>query len=194
MDESPQPQPRNRSRRAVVSGASVLFVIGSVAVIQLPVDEPLSLIGTALPPASIAPQLAPSTDSESPDSSPTAVTPEAKTQQTQRLIGVWRQEFFGQRTLTVAADGSAKMVIEPAGIWILGFGQRLDLELSWAIKDGRMVYGITSGTPPEKVELAIKSWGDKWDEEIVELTDKTLILLEASGTQSEWERLTDKAE
>ena len=165
--------------------------IGSVGLMLPLPDSQRGAVSPALPSASIAPQLVPANDAE------TAVTPEpsppdANALLAQRLIGSWQQEFLGQRTLTVAADGTAKMVIEPAGVWALGFGKRLDIEMFWSIKDGHLIYGITSGTPPDKVAFAIKSWGDKWDEEIVELTDETLILLEASGQNSEWERVTNE--
>ena len=178
MEDTSQPQRPQGSRRAMISGAGLLVVLGSVALVfSLRGSQPLPL-SSALPSASIASQVVP----EPPP-------PDENVLKAKRLVGSWQQEFLGQRTLTIAADGTAKMVIEPAGIWVLGFGRRLDIELFWSVKDGHLIYGITSGTPPEKVAVAIKSWGDKWDEEIVTLTDEKLILLEASGDQSEWERV-----
>jgi hypothetical protein len=110
------------------------------------------------------------------------------------ILGSWQQSYYGTRVLTVLPDGKAKMVIRPDSVWAFAFGQQIDLDMFWAIENGRIDYGYTGGTPKEKVELAAKTWGDRWDEQILELTDSRLVLLCEDGkTRSEWDRAsTDK--
>ncbi|MHC4879881.1 MAG: hypothetical protein ACYTGL_25805 [Planctomycetota bacterium] len=105
------------------------------------------------------------------------------------ILGSWQQQRFGSRLLTVQPDGKATMVIRPDSVWAFAYGERIDLEMFWSIEDGRIDYGYNGGTPADKVELASKTWGDHWIEEIVELTDSRLVLLAEDGqTRSEWER------
>ncbi len=110
------------------------------------------------------------------------------------ILGSWQQSYYGTRVLTVLPDGKAKMVIRPDSVWAFAFGQQIDLDMFWTIEKGRIDYGYTGGTPKEKVELAAKTWGDRWDEQILELTDSRLVLLCEDGkTRSEWDRAsTDK--
>lgn len=110
------------------------------------------------------------------------------------ILGSWQQSYYGKRLLTVLPDGKATMVIRPDSVWAFAFGQQIDLDMFWTIEKGRIDYGYNGGTPKDKVELAAKTWGDRWDEQILELTDSRLVLLCADGeTRSEWDRAsTDK--
>lgn len=111
------------------------------------------------------------------------------------LVGNWTQEFFGTRVLIVDVDGSGRMVILPSGLWAAAFGKRIDLKMFWSIKDGKIDYGYSEGTPADKVAIARKSWGDHWIEEILELNDTTLILLSEDGvTRSVWRRMNNDDE
>ncbi len=105
------------------------------------------------------------------------------------IVGTWQQSYYGKRLLTVLPDGQAKMVIRPDSVWAFAFGQQIDLDMFWSIENGRIDYGYKGGTPEDKVALAAKTWGDRWDEKILELTDSRLVLLCSDGeTRSEWER------
>ena len=105
------------------------------------------------------------------------------------ILGTWQQSYYGKRLLTVLPDGKATMVIRPDSVWAFAFGQQIDLDMFWKIEDGRIDYGYKSGTPKDKVKLAAKTWGDHWDEKILELTDTRLVLLGEDGvTRSEWDR------
>lgn len=121
---------------------------------------------------------------------------ESKDPETERLfVGVWRQERHGERTLTMKSDGTATMTIIPGGFYSLAFGKRIDLTMFWSMKDGHLDYGINGGTPPEKVKMAIKLYGDHWVEKIVELDETKLNLFSArSKTHSIWERVPTPAE
>lgn len=113
--------------------------------------------------------------------------------QSQLLIGKWRQDYYGERTLSVNADGTATMTIIPSSLWTVAFGKRIDLTMFWSIKDGHLDYGISGGTPEDKVQLASKTWGDKWVEKIIELDENKLDLLSVDGTtHSIWERIPNE--
>lgn len=106
------------------------------------------------------------------------------------LTGTWRQEFFGERLLTINDDGTGRMLILPNSFWSSFFGDRIELRMYWTLEKDRIDYGYSGGTPAEKVESARKSWGDHWNEQIVELTEDRLVLLNADGkTRSAWQRV-----
>ena len=107
------------------------------------------------------------------------------------IVGSWKQDFYGERTLTVKADGTASMTILPSGVFALGFGPKIDLTMFWSVKDGHLDYGVNGGTPADKVKLAASTWGDHWVEKIIELNDTKLDLLSVDGSShSIWERVT----
>lgn len=138
-----------------------------------------------------------------PDESPDAETPsevlaepveqiDSETLRLNKLIvGSWKQDFYGERTLTVKADGTASMTILPSGVFALGFGPKIDLTMFWSVKDGHLDYGVNGGTPSDKVKLAASTWGDHWVEKIIELNETKLDLLSVDGSShSIWERVT----
>lgn len=106
-----------------------------------------------------------------------------------QLVGVWQQEKYGRRTLTILPEGKAKMTIEPAGAWSLAFGKRLDAEMYWSLEGDRIIYGMTSGTPANKYEIAVKAWGDRWNEQLTALTAERLTITADDGTVSVWQRV-----
>ncbi len=109
------------------------------------------------------------------------------------VVGQWRRQFHGQRTLTVAPDGTASMVIEPNQIWSLAFGSRLETRIKWKIEAGRIIYRTTSGTPVDKYELAAKTWGTAWNEAIEKLDATSLVLLDDNGERYEYTRVGSKS-
>ncbi len=106
-----------------------------------------------------------------------------------KLVGVWTQNKFGNRTLTIAGDGTGLMTMEPEAIYAVLYGSKLTFKMYWSVKDGFINYGYRSGTPTDKVRMAAETIGDHWIEKIIELTDNRLVLLEADGTtKSIWDR------
>ena len=106
------------------------------------------------------------------------------------VVGSWKQDFYGERTLTVKDDGTATMVIRPGGVFALGFGEKIDLTMFWSVKDGHLDYGVNGGSPADKVKLAASTWGDHWVEKIVKLDENKLDLLSVDGSShSIWERV-----
>ncbi len=107
----------------------------------------------------------------------------------QQILGVWQQEKFGRRTLTILPDGKARMLIEPAGAWSLAFGKQIEAEMFWKLEDDRIIYGMTSGTPANKYEIAVKAWGDHWNEQLTELSAERLVVTADDGAVSIWQRV-----
>lgn len=109
------------------------------------------------------------------------------------IVGDWQQDFYGERTLSVKADGTATMTILPSGVFAFGFGPKIDLTMFWSVKDGHLDYGISGGTPEDKVKLAAKSWGDHWVEKIITLDENKLDLLSVDGSShSIWQRASPR--
>ncbi|MDA0282587.1 MAG: hypothetical protein O3B13_17030 [Planctomycetota bacterium] len=129
-----------------------------------------------------------------PDESHVAQNP-AEERLNRLIVGTWRQNYFGERTLSVTADGTAAMTIVPDSVWAFAFGPRIDLNMFWSIKDGHLDYGVSGGTPAEKVRMASTTWGDHWIEKIILLDENKLDLLSVDGvTHSIWERVSVKPE
>ena len=131
---------------------------------------------------------------EDTDPSPEQIAPETA-RLSKLIVGSWKQNFYGERTLTVKSDGTASMTILPSGVFTLGFGPKIDLTMFWAVKDGHLDYGVSGGTPADKVKLAASTWGDHWVEKIIELTDTKLDLLSVDGSShSIWERVPSEVD
>ncbi len=171
------------------SEPSILQLVAVIALLIIPIQ--LASKANRIPKSPSCAQLSPieSSDLELGQESSPRVPPADSGQQRERLfLGSWEQERFGHRSLTILPEGKAKMVIEPSGAWTFAFGRRLEAQMYWAINGNRIVYGMTSGTPPQKYALAVKTWGDHWNEEITLLTESDLIITSDDGTVSYWKR------
>lgn len=136
----------------------------------------------------------PAVSPEDTDPSPEQIAPETA-RLSNLIVGSWKQNFYGERTLTVKSDGTASMTILPSGVFTLGFGPKIDLTMFWTVKDGHLDYGVSGGTPADKVKLAASTWGDHWVEKIIELTDTKLDLLSVDGSShSIWERVPSEVD
>jgi hypothetical protein len=109
------------------------------------------------------------------------------------IVGVWEQERFGKRQMTVKSDGTATMIMRPSGVWSTMFGERIDLEMYWSIRNGHIDYGVSGGTPAQQTETARKMWGDHWVEKIEKLSSDEMVLLDQStSAPSGWKRVVEK--
>ncbi|NQV23466.1 MAG: hypothetical protein HQ518_03770 [Rhodopirellula sp.] len=184
----------------LLSGFLVAATVGS-ALFVLPGESQTPTVSSALaiPPedaVNVLPNLSRATDSR--EAVQTIVPAEATIEPldpetarlSQLLVGDWRQDFHGERILSIKADGSATMTILPSVFFTVVFGQKIDVTMFWSIKDGHMDYGISGGTPEDKVKMAASTWGDHWVEKIITLDDTKLDLLSVDGTShSIWERV-----
>jgi hypothetical protein len=105
------------------------------------------------------------------------------------IVGKWHDEYRGKRHLTVRADGTGTMVVEPDGIGKKLFAARLTFDIEWSIADGRVMMKTLGGEPKSKVQLILKIYGQEADYTILELNDDRLLLLDADGkTRYDWRR------
>lgn len=112
-----------------------------------------------------------------------ALTPE------QCVLGVWRDFYRGERTLTLNADGSGTMVVKLAGMAKKLFAETLQFDLTWQFEEGRLVMSTVDGRPASKFELIRKLYGDRADYEVLELTADQMRLRDAGGkTEYDWRR------
>lgn len=204
-DEFETPQPDENTKRVpplfLLGGFLVAGTAGS-AFFVLPDETPTTTVSSTITipgGESVVSQPAnPDKESSSeslveivePDETPAEPVDSETARLSELIVGNWQQEFYGKRTLTVKADGTATMTILPSGVFALGFGPKIDLTMFWSVKDGHLDYGVSGGVPEDKVKLAAKTWGDHWVEQIVTLDENKLDLLSEDGSShSIWERV-----
>jgi hypothetical protein len=108
----------------------------------------------------------------------------------QLAVGTWEDEYQGKRTMTLRADGSAVMVVELQGLKASLFASRLVFEMTWAVRQGRLIKETLRGEPADKVALILKIMGNRVEEEILQITDGRLKLLDEDGkTVYDWNRV-----
>jgi hypothetical protein len=106
------------------------------------------------------------------------------------VIGTWQDDYQGRRTMTLREDGTGIMVVELSGLKARLYASRLDFYMNWSVENGRLKKKTTGGHPPGKVNLILKTMGDRVDEPILELTKERMVLLDGNGkTKYDWRRL-----
>lgn len=198
------PQRRGAGQTLLLFVAPFALLLTTAAVLTYRFAAPSVSIRPALPADASAEPTA------SPDNQPAVTTTEvieealenttaadptpdepAKKSPLQQLVGTWFQERFGRRTLTIRSDGTALMIIEPSDVFAFAFGKRVEVQLTWEFDGDRAKYRVVDGSPKDKLELAKKSWGDAWDEQVVDITEMSFVLVGADGVRYEWRRATD---
>lgn len=116
---------------------------------------------------------------------------DAQDEQLRRLVvGTWQDDYQGKRTKTLNEDGTGKMVVELDGLKARLFAQRLTFEMVWSVENGRLKKQTIKGEPAVKVQMILKTMGDRVDERIVELDEDRLLLLDKDGkTKYDWQRV-----
>lgn len=79
-----------------------------------------------------------------------------------QLIGRWRDSFFGTRTLTLKADGTATMVLDLDFAGRLLYGKRLEFDMKWSLKNGVVTIDILEGRPAAASKSATGAWGSRY--------------------------------
>ncbi|MBS0266368.1 MAG: hypothetical protein JSS02_30840 [Planctomycetes bacterium] len=104
-------------------------------------------------------------------------------------VGEWEDEYQGKRYLTVASDGTGKMVVELEGIGKKIFAPRLSFDLNWTLSEGMVTMTTLGGEPASKVKVVLKLYGNEAQYKILELTADRMLLLDGDGkTQYDWRR------
>lgn len=105
------------------------------------------------------------------------------------VLGDWEDDYRGKRRLTMRADGTATMIVEPEGVGKKLFAARLTFEITWSLENGYLTLRTTSGEPAAKVRLIRKLYGDEAVHAIVELDEQRMVLMDSDGkTQYDWRR------
>jgi len=109
--------------------------------------------------------------------------------QEKQVLGVWRDFYRGERTLTLHADGTGSMVVRLAGVAKKLFAETLEFDLAWGFEDGRLVMSTVAGRPASKFEVIRKLYGDRADYEVLEVSPDQMRLRDAGGkTEYDWRR------
>lgn len=125
---------------------------------------------------------------------PTAAqsAPEPDDQPQSLLIGSWRDQYYGERTMTFLADGTGSMIIKLDSVGQAIYGPQLHFYLSWTNLAGVLEMKFTGGEPKEAVATISKLWGDTHQQKIESLTESELQLRSTdSGNLYTLKRLPD---
>jgi hypothetical protein len=107
----------------------------------------------------------------------------------QRVIGTWKDDYQGKRTMTLAADGTGTMIVELGGVKAVLVASRLEFDMRWSVAGRKLCKRSLGGRPETQVAMILKTMGDSTEEPILELTDRRLVLLDRDGrTRYEWRR------
>ena len=74
--------------------------------------------------------------------------------------------------MTLKVDGTGTMLVELSGLSAMLFADRLRFNWVGSLEQGRLKKQTIGGDPADKVELILKTMGDRVDERILELTDQ----------------------
>jgi hypothetical protein len=110
-------------------------------------------------------------------------------QRRRQVVGDWEDDYQGHRRLSVRADGTATMRVEPLGIGRRLFADHLQFEIEWTVTDDRIIMITTGGEPKSKTKLIMNLYGTRAEYKLLNLDDRQLLLLDADGkTKYEWRR------
>lgn len=106
----------------------------------------------------------------------------------EQLVGVWKMQRHGERTLHLNADGTATAEVKLNMLGALMYGERMTLELTWTLEGDVMTQTISSGRPEEPVKRLIRDWGDRRAYRVIEVSDEQLVLSEVGddGDRDVW--------
>jgi hypothetical protein len=121
----------------------------------------------------VVPLVAPeNTPAESPSPADGVATPTTGPS----LFGSWRDQYYGERTMTFRPDGSGTMLIKLDAVGRAIYGEKLLFELAWENRGGVLVMEFTGGEPKDAVATISKIWGARHEQKIELLTDEELHL------------------
>jgi len=102
---------------------------------------------------------------------------ETPAQKEQRLfLGSWRDDYFGERTMTFLPGGKGTMVIKLDSVGQAIYGEKLLFNLAWVVREGVLEMKFVGGEPKTAVETISKLWGDTHIQAIEVLTETDLHL------------------
>jgi hypothetical protein len=93
-----------------------------------------------------------------------------------RLVGQWEGEMYGDQQIDNRADGTARLIAQLDFVAALIYGDRLEMQLKWSVRDRVLTHEILSGEPADNVERLARHQGRSRSYRIEALTDHELTL------------------
>lgn len=112
---------------------------------------------TAQPPADTTPAV-----EEPAESQPAGLQPKLTSVDPAQLVGQWKDTFFGTRTLTLHADGTAQMTLDLDFAGRLMYGKRLEFDMQWSVEGAVVTIDILDGRPAKSAKSAMNTWGNRY--------------------------------
>lgn len=101
-----------------------------------------------------------------------------------QLIGKWRDSFFGTRTLTLNADGTARMELDLDFAGRLLYGSRLDFDMRWQLEGATVTIDVIDGTPAKAAKSAMSTFGTRYVYLLDCVEDHTVEMRDDDGSMS----------
>jgi hypothetical protein len=139
---------------------------------------------TANPPVTKIPDAAADQATPAGVESSTELQPSLKHVDPRQLVGTWQDSFFGTRTLTLNADGTAQMTLELDFAGRLLYGRRLDFDMQWSVEAGRVTIDILAGRPAKSAKSAMKTFGSRYVYLLDCVEDKQIEMRDSDGSMN----------
>lgn len=107
------------------------------------------------------------------------------------LVGTWKGYCYGPRTLTLREDGTATMISEPEGVAATFIASRLEFEIKWTVRDGKVSFETIGGRPEAKVKMVTRLYGSSRTHPILERSENRVVLEDTDGSEQVWERIRE---
>jgi hypothetical protein len=118
------------------------------------------------------------------EESSTELQPKLEHVDPRQLVGTWQDSFFGTRTLTLNADGTAQMTLELDFAGRLLYGRRLDFDMQWSVEAGRVTINILAGRPAKSAKSAMNTWGSRYVYLLDCVEDKQIEMRDSDGSMN----------
>ena len=118
------------------------------------------------------------------DQSPPKLTPKLPSASVSQLVGRWRDSFFGTRTLTLNADGTATMVLDLDFAGRLLYGKRLEFDMKWSLENGVVTIDILEGRPAAASKSATGTWGSRYEYLLDRVEEDAVEMRSSDGTMN----------
>lgn len=106
------------------------------------------------------------------------------------VAGIWYHKYYGDRYLTISADGTATMDIYPDSFGQLMVGKYVHLDIRWDYADGIISFENVAGSPQASFDYINKTWGRESSRKLLDMNESTLRLLdESDGVEYPWKRV-----
>ena len=101
-----------------------------------------------------------------------------------QLVGTWKDSFFGTRTLTLNADGTARMVLDLDFAGRLMYGSRLDFDMTWSVEGATVSIDIVKGTPVKAAKSLMQTWGSRYEYLLDCVEDRRIEMRDWDGSMN----------